>query len=56
MNTHVNTHTRWALAELCVYVAAEDEVKTPGRLQLLLRGAFRDSRWISPRTELQRPR
>lgn len=52
---HTQTHTHtYAKSPACVCVDVEDEAKTPGRLQLLLCGAFRDSRWIGPRTELCR--
>lgn len=39
---------------VCVFADVEDEVETPGRPRLLLREAFRDSRWIGPNTALQR--
>ncbi len=47
--THTHTHTQGSCrAAACVHVDADDEMKTPGRLRLLLCGAFRDSRWNQP--------
>lgn len=52
---NVNAHMLGSCRDTaCVFVDVEDEVETPGRPRLLLREAFRDSRWIGPNTALQR--